>query len=192
MALQRSLTSRLRIDPDGWIETSAPGLPPRPSEPRAIDRGFDYHRAMAQADSPSAHAEALERVRQFLAAGLQHATIATVNADGSPHQALTWCRLDGNTLVINSAAGRIWPANLRRDPRISVTLADGPRWIAIRGSVEVVDERASAQADIAAMARQYHADEPGRAEELIRDRFERQQRVSFRLSLTSSTFHFED
>jgi PPOX class probable F420-dependent enzyme len=147
---------------------------------------------MVQASSPSAGPEALERVRQFLATGLQHATIATVNADGSPHQALIWCRLDGDTLVINSAVGRIWPANLRRDPRISVTLADGPRWIAIRGSVEVVDERAAAQADIAAMARHYHADEPERAEELIRARFELQRRVSFRLSLTSSKLHFED
>ena len=131
-------------------------------------------------------------MRQFLAAGLQHATIATVNADGSPHQAVIWCRLDGDTLVINSAEGRIWPANLRRDPRISVTVEDGYRWIAIRGRVEVVDEPRPAQADIAAMARHYHADEPERAEEMIRDRFERQRRVSFRLSLTSSKLHFED
>jgi hypothetical protein len=42
------------------------------------------------------------------------------------------------------------------------------------------------------MARHYHADEPERAEELIRARFELQRRVSFRLSLTSSKLHFED
>ena len=33
------------------------------------------------------------------------------------------------------------------------------------------------------MARRYHADEPDEAEDLIRDRFQRQQRVSFRFRL---------
>jgi hypothetical protein len=30
------------------------------------------------------------------------------------------------------------------------------------------------------MARRYHADEPGKADRLIRDRFQRQDRVTFR------------
>ena len=42
------------------------------------------------------------------------------------------------------------------------------------------------------MARHYHADEPGRAEAMIHDRFERQQRVSFRLALADSRLHYEE
>ena len=39
-------------------------------------------------------------------------------------------------------------------------------------------DQSTAQADIAEMARRYHADDPDEAERLIRDRFQRQQRVS--------------
>ena len=112
------------------------------------------------------------------------ATIATLDDDGSPRQAVIWYTLDGNELIINSAIGRRWPANLLRDPRISVSVTDhhdGYRWIGFSGRVSVVEDQAVAQADIAAMARRYHADEPGKAERLIRDRFERQQRISFRV-----------
>jgi PPOX class probable F420-dependent enzyme len=147
---------------------------------------------MAPPDAPSQATDVLEAARGLLAEELHFATIATINSDGSPHQAVVWYRFDGDTLVINSADGRVWPANLRRDPRISLTVEDGYRWVAIRGTVEVVNEVPAAQADIAAMARRYHADEPERAETMIRDRFERQRRVSFRLSLASSKLHYED
>ena len=94
---------------------------------------------------------------------------------------MVWYRLEGDELVLNSAEGRRWPANLRRDRRAEVTVADGYRYVQLRGIVTVVDDQPVAQADIAEMARRYHADEPDKAEKLIRDRFTKQQRVSFRL-----------
>ncbi len=129
--------------------------------------------------------------RALLLDDLRFATIATLNPDGSPQQAVVWFRVDGDDLVVNSADGRVWPANLRRDPRISLTIEDGYRWLSIAGAVTVVDAIGPAQADIAEMARRYHADEPERAEAMIRDRFQRQSRVSFRLPLATSksTYH---
>ena len=41
------------------------------------------------------------------------------------------------------------------------------------------------------MARRYHADEPDKAERLIRDRFERQERISFRVHAVSIHDHRE-
>lgn len=118
-------------------------------------------------------------VRAYLTAN-RFAVVATVDPDGAPHQAVVWYRLDGDELVVNSAEGRRWPANLRRDPRIELTVPDGYRYVQARGSVTIVDDQAVAQADIAEMARRYHADEPAHAEELIRDRFTRQHRITFR------------
>jgi PPOX class probable F420-dependent enzyme len=118
--------------------------------------------------------------RAFLGAS-RIAVLATIDPEGGPHQAVVWYRLDGDEVVINSAVGRRWPANLRRDPRIDLTVAEGYRFVQLRGRVSIVDDQATAQADIAEMARRYHADEPEKAEALIRDRFTRQQRVSFRL-----------
>jgi PPOX class probable F420-dependent enzyme len=121
-------------------------------------------------------------VRAFLA-DIHFATIATIDPDGAPRQAVIWFTLEGDELVINSAVGRRWPANLERDPRLSMSVTDrldGYRWIGMTGVVTVVRDQPTAQADIAGMARRYHADEPEEAERLIRERFERQTRISFR------------
>lgn len=135
-----------------------------------------------------------ERVRAFLDAN-RFATIATTDPDGSPRQAVIWYRLDGDEIVLNSLVGRRWPSNLVRDPRISVAVgdqADGYRWVGLTGRVTVVEDQPTAQADIAEMARRYHADDPAEAERLIRDRFERQPRVSFRVSIDAVHDHLDD
>jgi PPOX class probable F420-dependent enzyme len=124
-------------------------------------------------------------LRDFLE-GPHFATLATIADDGAPHQAIVWYRLDPDgTIVVNSAEGRRWPADLRRDRRVAIAVPDhqdGYRWVAISGTVEVViDDQEIAQADIAEMARRYHRADPAHAEELIERRFRRQQRVSFRI-----------
>jgi PPOX class probable F420-dependent enzyme len=133
-----------------------------------------------------------DHVRLFLAQP-RYASIATVDADGAPRQAVVWYLLDGDTIVVNSLEGRLWPTNLRRDPRvsISVTAADREEWVGLTGTVEVVEDQEQAQADIAAMARRYHRDHPEAAEELIESRFRPQQRVSFRLVPTRIHDHLD-
>jgi PPOX class probable F420-dependent enzyme len=105
--------------------------------------------------------------------------LATVSRDGSPHQAVIWYLVRDHAIVINSAVGRIWPTNLLRDPRCSFAIEDGYEWVGIRGRAQAVTDQATAQADIAAMARRYHAADPEKAEALIRDTFEPQRRISF-------------
>jgi PPOX class probable F420-dependent enzyme len=130
-------------------------------------------------------------IRAFLDE-LRFATISTIDPDGRPRQAVVWYAVDGDEIVINSAIGRRWPANLVRDPRLSFTViddADQYRWVGLTGTVSSTTDWATTQADIAAMARRYHADEPGEAERLIRERFERQDRISFRFG--PATIHDE-
>ena len=107
------------------------------------------------------------------------AVVATVGPDGAPHQAVVWYLLQGDVIVVNSADGRRWPANLRRDPRVDITVEDGYRYVQLGGTVEVDDDQGRAQADIAAMAHRYHVDDPAEAQRLIVDRFRLQHRVSF-------------
>ena len=147
------------------------------SEARPRRRGTPRSRTIEGMTSPFP-----DRVRDFLD-DLRFATIATLDPDGAPRQATVWYRLDGDEIVINSAEGRRWPANLMRDPRIALTVNDGEdgyRWVGLTGTVRATTDQSTAQADIAEMARRYHADDPDKAERLIRDRFTRQQRVSFR------------
>ncbi len=134
-----------------------------------------------------------EPVRAFLDAN-RFATLSTVDPDGSPRQAVIWYRLDGDDIVVNSKVGRRWPSNLERDPRVSLAVgdqADGYRWVGLTGSATVIHEQAIAQADIAEMARRYHADDPAKAERLIQNQFERQGRVSFRISIDAVHDHLD-
>lgn len=142
-------------------------------------------------ESPGRHSVTFsDEVRAFLDAP-RFAVVATLDLDGSPRQAVVWYRVDGDTVVVNSADGRRWPANLRRDQRIALTVEDGYRYVQLVGSVEVEDDQAVAQADIAEMARRYHAADPSRAERLIASVFRRQHRVTFRIVPTSINVDLE-
>jgi PPOX class probable F420-dependent enzyme len=137
------------------------------------------------------------RVDDFLAAPRRFAILATLDPDGTPRQAVIWYRLDPDgRITVNSAEGRRWPANLRRDPRCSLAVvdgADGYAFVAVTGRVaQVIDDQDIAQADIAALARSYHADEPEKAERLIVAHFRPQHRVSFRIEILAAHDHLED
>jgi len=134
-----------------------------------------------------------EHVRTFLDAN-RFASLATVDPDGSPRQAVIWYRLDGDDIVVNSKTGRRWPSNLERDPRVSLAVgdqADGYRWVGLTGTATLIDDQPTAQADIAEMARRYHADDPAKAERLVHDQFERQPRVSFRIAIDAVHDHLD-
>ena len=51
------------------------------------------------------------------------ATIATLNADGSPHLTLAWVGLEGGEVVFGTLGDQRKLRNLRRDPRIAVTIS---------------------------------------------------------------------
>lgn len=136
-----------------------------------------------------------DRIRDFLAAPGHFATLATLDPDGAPRQAVVWYRLEPDgRITVNSMDGRRWPANLRRDPRCSLTVsdgADGYAFVALVGRVaEIVDDGAVAQADIAAFARRYHADDPAKAERIIAG-FRTQHRVTFRIEIVAAHNHLE-
>lgn len=117
------------------------------------------------------------------------ATLATVNPDGSPHQTVVWYLLRDGEIIINSLVGRRWPANLRRDPRLSLVVEDGLEYVAISATAQEDPDAETAQADIAAMARRYES--PLDAERLIETRFRPQRRVSFRLRPLRIHEHWE-
>jgi PPOX class probable F420-dependent enzyme len=137
-----------------------------------------------------------DRLRAFLATPGRFLTLATLDPDGAPRQAVVWYSLDSDgRITVNSADGRRWPANLRRDPRCSLAImdgADGYAFVALVGRVaEVVDDQDVAQADIAVMARSYHADDPAQADVGIA-RFQTQHRVTFRIEIVAAHDHLED
>jgi PPOX class probable F420-dependent enzyme len=132
-----------------------------------------------------------DHVRKFLEQP-HFATLATAGEDGAPHQAIIWYRLDPDgRVLINSREGRRWPADLRRDPRMSLAVflgADPNRWVGITGLVEeIVDDVEQARDDIVALAHRYDD-----ATESSIAAFRSQQRVSFLIRILRIHDHLAD
>jgi PPOX class probable F420-dependent enzyme len=50
--------------------------------------------------------------------------VVTLNSDGKPQVTMVWIDVDGDEVLFNTAEGRRKPQNLRRDPRIIVSVQD--------------------------------------------------------------------
>lgn len=124
--------------------------------------------------------------------GRHFASLATLDEDGAPRQAVIWYRLDPDgRIMINSRLSRRWPRNLLRDGRVSIAIpdvADPLRWLGFTGVVdEVVDDVAQARDDIVALAHRYSSD--GAVDPQTEADFRSQQRVTFRVRLTGVHDH---
>jgi PPOX class probable F420-dependent enzyme len=114
------------------------------------------------------------------------AVVGTKNPDGSPHLAVMWYLIDGDDIVVNSAQGRIKDRNLATDPRMSVVIEDGYRWIRVDGRARIEHDQTIAQADIRRLAARYYQDER-KVEESVRNNFSRQHRITYRLPIRRVT-----
>jgi PPOX class probable F420-dependent enzyme len=121
-----------------------------------------------------------EAARAFLEEP-RFAVVATIQPDGLPHQTVLWYELQGDEILLNTAAGRVKDRNLRRDPRVSFCLEDGYRYLTITGAATLIDDQQVAQEDIRRLAVRYHGEAEGDA--MSRELFSKQERVTIRLKI---------
>jgi PPOX class probable F420-dependent enzyme len=101
-------------------------------------------------------AELTERQREVLS-GPNFYGVSTVGKDGGPRSTTIWGDLKGEIIELNSAEGRGWPSNLRRDPRVAIEVhdeADPYNQVSITGhALEITSE--GGQEGIDALSRKY-------------------------------------
>ncbi len=76
------------------------------------------------------------------------ANLATLMPDGSPQVTPVWVDRDGEYFRINTAKGRVKDRNMRRDPRVSLSIVDPDnpyRYLEIRGRVVEITEQGADQ-----------------------------------------------
>jgi len=86
------------------------------------------------------------------------ATVATLRKDGSVHTAVVWVDVeDDGRVSLNSAEGRVWPRNVDRDPRVTVTVYDKDNpyeYVEVRGRIAERDH-SDADRQIDSLAKKY-------------------------------------
>ncbi len=107
-----------------------------------------------------------------------YGVLATTNPDGTSQQTVMWYALDGDTIVMNTGAGRRKHRNIEANPAVSLCVYDGRRYVTVRGRAVIEPDDAKLHRAIGA---RYEPDD--KLDQLFRDSFDRQQRVTIRMSI---------
>ena len=108
--------------------------------------------------------------------------LATVMPDGSPQVSPVWVDLEDGYVRFNTATGRVKDQNVRRDPRVAISVADRNNQydkVDIRGRVVDIVEGDEAEQHIDSLAKKYIGEErypwrgPGERRVLVRVQPER-------------------
>jgi PPOX class probable F420-dependent enzyme len=79
-----------------------------------------------------------------------YGVVATIRADGSPHQTVVWVDTDNGDVLVNTAEGRAKPKNLRANPHVALTVVNpenGYQWISVTGRAELYHDDADPHID---------------------------------------------
>ena len=79
-----------------------------------------------------------------------YGVVATIRADGSPHQTVVWVDTDNGDVVFNTAEGRAKPRHLRATSHVALTVVDpanGYHWVGVSGTPELYHEGADDHID---------------------------------------------
>jgi PPOX class probable F420-dependent enzyme len=124
-----------------------------------------------------------DELRDWLLTSLRYPVLAINTPDGAPSQSVMWFDMDptdSDTILMNTKVGRAKDRYLRRDPRVSLCFEEDLTWVALRGRVELDDDRERALADIQQLAVRY-GDDP--------HDFDGQTRVTIRMRVEKVIRH---
>jgi PPOX class probable F420-dependent enzyme len=103
---------------------------------------------------PASHVDLLERPT--------FAHLATVRPDGSPQSSVMWFAWDGSLIRMTHTRTRQKFANLAREPRVALSIADPDdqyRFLEVRGTVEKTEDDPGAEF-YRSLQRRYGAEHP--------------------------------
>jgi len=95
-----------------------------------------------------------EAQRAFLEE-VHFAVVATIGADGLPHQTVMWYMVDGDELLLNTPFDSLKHRHLKRDNRLSVCVESGYRYITLSGTVTMNEDAATARAEYQRLGQRY-------------------------------------
>jgi len=107
-----------------------------------------------------------------------YAFLATVDADGAPQVSPVWIDRDGDTILVNTAIGRVKDRNMRREPRVAISVPEAGNMyekVDIRGHVVDIVEGDEAERHIDKLSKKYTG------EDMYANHSDAEPRVIFRI-----------
>ena len=98
-----------------------------------------------------------EKFRDLLTSKKAFAHLVTMQPDGSPQVTPVWIDAQGDTVLVNTARGRVKDRNMSANPMVAMSISDPDnpyRYVQIRGKVVKVREEGASE-HIDAMAMKY-------------------------------------
>jgi PPOX class probable F420-dependent enzyme len=102
-------------------------------------------------------AEISGRARELLENPKNFYIVTTLDEHGYPFSVVVWGDLEDGKVALNSAEGRRWPQNVRRNPRVEILVPDWENpyeYVRVRGRV-VEDTHEGAYEHIDRLAKKY-------------------------------------
>ena len=103
---------------------------------------------------PESHADLLKREKKA------YANLALITGKGEPHVTPMWFDFDGQTVIFNTARGRVKDRILHRHPTVALAVSDPAnpyRYIQIRGPI-VSESEEGGYDQICDLSLKYHGD----------------------------------
>ena len=97
----------------------------------------------------------LSDAQQRFLKGVHFAVVATIAANGLPHQTVMWYALEGDQLLLSTPRESLKHKHLQRDPRLSVCVEDHYTYLTLTGAVTLDEEAGRARADYRRLQKRY-------------------------------------
>jgi PPOX class probable F420-dependent enzyme len=124
-------------------------------------------------------AEFTERQKAYLAYP-HYAILATISTDGTPQLTTVWFGLEDNAIIMSVESDSLKARNIKRDPRVAVSVPHGGRYVVVKGRAEFNpdQDQAEAQADLEKLGHRYYGPIEGKNQV---ESFGKKHRITIRI-----------
>lgn len=115
------------------------------------------------------------------------AVLGILGADNAIWQTVMWYRLEGDTIIMNTANGRLKERQLRKNPNVSITVENGYDYITIAGTATIDDDPERGQREIHAIGLRYQSEEEN--QKMAEGGWNNQHRITIEIPISKIVAH---
>jgi PPOX class probable F420-dependent enzyme len=115
------------------------------------------------------------------------AVLGILGADNSIWQTVMWYRLEGETIIMNTANGRLKERQLRKNPNVSITVENGYDYITLTGTASIDDDPERGQREIRDIGLRYQSAKEN--EKMAQTGWNKQHRITIEIPIARVIAH---